>query len=113
MRRKRTLVDPRTAQALKRLEVDARRRQMLERNAELRKDRHNARALPDHSGHIAFALPEADYWYWTFVYPDLACPDPIIARRAWEKFLNTDEGRGYKLNPHEGKRIPVHRILVR
>lgn len=92
---------------------DPRRRRMLELNAELRKDRRNARALPDQSGHVAFAMPEMDYWYWTFTYPELAAADPVIARKAWEWFLNTPQGEKYKLNPHEGKRIPVHRILVR
>lgn len=88
------------------------RRALLERNQELRKHRQPF-ALPDHSGHVAFEMPSLDYWYWTWKYPELAASDPIVARKAWNRFLNTPEGEKYKINPTEGRRAPVDRIIVR
>lgn len=85
---------------------------ILDLNAELRKTR-CTRATPDESGHVAFSMPEADYWLWTQKYPDLAAPDSEIARRAWTKFLRSDEGRPYCINPTEGKRMPTDGIIVR
>lgn len=86
-------------------------------NAELRKER-NSFALPDHSGHVAFQMDAMAYWYWVHKIPDLGCSDAQIARRAWIKFLNTDAGAKYKVNPLEGKRLRAdarrdHRIIVR
>lgn len=86
-------------------------------NAELRKER-NAFALPDHSGHVAFQMDAAHYWYWVHKIPDLGCSDAQISRRAWIKFLNTEHGARYKVNPTEGKRLANdarrdHRIIVR
>lgn len=85
---------------------------VLNLNAELRKDRRPF-ALPDHSGHIAFQMSTLEYFYWTMRRPDLAAHDPQIARQAWMKFLNSDDGRRYKVNPTEGKRMPVHGIIRR
>lgn len=70
-------------------------------------------ALPDHSGHVAFVMGAVDYTWWTFKYPELGASDPQIARRAWLKFLNTDEGAKYKVNRTEGKRMPTNGIIVR
>jgi hypothetical protein len=81
-------------------------------NEALRKERHTF-ALPDHSGYVAFQMDAYSYWYWTHVIPDLGVSDAQIARRAWIKFLNTDAGARYKVNPTEGKRMPVDRIIVR
>lgn len=88
------------------------RKQVCELNEELRKTRRSM-ALPDESGHVAFQIDAASYWRWTLVYPELGASDPVIARRAWLKFLNTDEGRPYKVNPTEGRRMPTHGIIVR
>jgi len=88
---------------------------VLALNEELRKERHNM-ALPDHSGHAIFFMPVYHYWYWVKQIPDLGCSDSQISRRAWIKFLNTDAGSKYKLNPREGKRMPTdstNRIIVR
>lgn len=81
-------------------------------NQELRKDR-RSHALPDQSGHAAFQMPAEDYWWWTVKYPELAASDPEIARNAWTKFLNSDEGKKYKINPHEGvKGAPFTRGVI-
>lgn len=69
--------------------------------------------LPDHSGHVMFIMSAVDYTWWTAKYPELAASDPQIARRAWIKFLNSDDGAKYKVNRTEGKRMPVDRVIVR
>jgi len=74
-------------------------------NEELRKERSNM-ALPDHSGHVAFQMDAYAYWYWTTKIPDLGCSDAQISRRAWLKFLNTEAGARYKVNPTEGRKLP-------
>lgn len=79
------------------------RKTVLALNAELRKKRRTF-ALPDHSGHIAFQMAALDYWAWVHKYPELGASDPTVARKAWMKFLNSDEGAQYKVNPTEGKR---------
>lgn len=81
-------------------------------NAELRKERRTF-ALPDHSGHVAFQVDTFNYWRLVHKYPDLGAADPTIARRAWLKFLNTEEGAPYKVNRTEGRRMPTHRIIVK
>jgi hypothetical protein len=58
-------------------------------------------------------MPPVDYVWFTNKYPELAASDPQIARRAWLKFLNTDEGAKYKVNRTEGKRAPVDGVIVR
>lgn len=83
----------------------ANRARCLAFNEELRKDR-KPFALPDSSGHVAFQMPELDYWYWVYRNPDLGASDAVIAKKAWEKFLRTDEGRPYLINPNEGKKMP-------
>jgi hypothetical protein len=85
---------------------------VLALNEELRKDRRPF-ALPDHSGHVAFQMSTLEYFYWTMRIPDLAASDAQIARNAWVKFLNTDAGRRYKVNPTEGKRMPTDGVIVR
>jgi hypothetical protein len=85
------------------------RKLVLAINEALRKDRRTF-ALPDHSGHVFFQCPVLDYYAWTKKYPELGASDPQIARRAWLKFLNTDEGAQYKINPYDGRkryRVPL------
>ncbi len=84
----------------------------LQFNEQQRKQRRTF-ATPDHSGHVAFNMPQMDFWWWTSVKPELAAADPDIAKRAWLKFLNSDEGAKYKVNPKEGKRAAVDRVIVR
>jgi hypothetical protein len=106
------------------------RRKVLALNAELRKLRPTG-ALPDHSGHAAFFIPEEDFWRLVkgevvkidhvaqkaYVrrpqYPELLNADPVIARRELERLLR--EHPEYRINPHEGKRgAPFHRgVIVR
>ena len=54
-----------------------------------------------------------EYFYWTMRRPDLAASDPQIARNAWIKFLNSDDGRKFKVNPTEGKRMPTDGIIIK
>lgn len=84
---------------------------LLKLNEELRKERYTF-ATPDESGHVAFQCPTHHYWYWVNKYPELGAADPVIARRAWLKFLNTDEGARYKVNPREGKRDPLNDGII-
>lgn len=81
--------------------------------AEQQRKQRRTHALPDHSGRMAFVMPQMDFWWFTQKYPELAASDPQIARNAWKKFLNSEEGSKYKLNPKEGKRAPVDRVIVR
>ena len=81
-------------------------------NEELRKERRPF-ALPDQSGHVQFQMDAKAYMYWTMRYPELAAHDAQIARNAWRKFLNSDEGARYKVNPAEGKRMPTDGIIIR
>jgi len=85
---------------------------VLALNEELRKDRHPF-ALPDQSGHVAFQVPTLDYIAWTQKYPELGSSDPQIAKNAWRKFLNTEEGAQYKINSHEGKRARVTGVIIK
>ena len=80
-------------------------RAILRLNAELRKERRTM-ALPDQSGRMLFSMPERAYWYWVRRYPELGASDPDVARRAWQKFLRSDEGRPFLVNSREGKREP-------
>lgn len=92
---------------------DPDRRACLAYNEEARKERRTF-AVPDNSGHVAFNCPEMDYWYHTtFTDPELGASDPVIARNAWRKFLRTEIGRKYLLNPTEGKRMPATGIIIR
>jgi len=94
------------------------RERCLAFNEELRKDRQPF-ALPDHSGHVAFMMDELDYWYHVkFTDPELGASDPAVCKPAWRKFLRSEVGRKYLINPHEGKATPLdarvaHRIIVR
>lgn len=85
---------------------------VLALNEELRKDRRPF-ALPDQSGHVAWQMSTLEYFYWTMRIPDLGAHDPQIARNAWIKFLNTEQGARYKVNRMEGRRTPDTRIIVR
>lgn len=86
---------------------------VLALNERLRKDANNARALPDQSGHVAFQMSSADYFYWTLRYPDLAASDAQIARNAWRKFLASDDGRKYTVNPHEARKTRRTGVIIR
>jgi hypothetical protein len=88
------------------------RREILEFNAELRKHR-RAFGLPDSSGHVAFMVPTLDYIAWCEKIPELGAADPQIARLAWMKFLNSEEGSKYKINPSEGKKARRTGIIVK
>ncbi len=90
----------------------ASRKQVLALNAELRKERRPF-ALPDGSGHMAFQVPAHTYWILVAKYPELGASDPDIARRAWYKFLNTEEGAVYKVNTHEGRTARRTGIIVK
>lgn len=86
-------------------------------NEELRKER-GTFALPDQSGHVAFQMDAASYWFWVWKIPELGASDPDVAKPAWRKFLNSEIGSRYKVNPREGKRLSGdarrdHRIIVR
>lgn len=97
-------------------------------NAELRKERPTG-ALPDDSGHVAFFIPEEDFWRLTkgelvridwatgkaYVkkpdYPDVLDADPGVARRALARLLRAHPE--YCINPNEGKRgAPFKRGVV-
>lgn len=86
---------------------------VLALNQELRKDGNNARALPDQSGHVAFQMSAADYMYWTLRYPDLAASDSQIARQAWAKFLRSDDGRKYTINPNEARKTRRTGVIIK
>lgn len=90
----------------------ASRKAVLGLNEELRKERRPF-ALPDHSGHVAFQMPTLDYYAWVMKYPELGASDPQIARNAWRKFLNSDDGAKYKINPLEGRRARATGIIIR
>jgi hypothetical protein len=85
----------------------------LELAAELRKDR-RTNALPDDSGHLGFIMPEADFYFWVWRYPELASHDAETNKRAWLKFLASDEGRKYCVNPRDFRPAPLRRgVIVR
>jgi hypothetical protein len=89
------------------------RRLLLERNAEHRKTPRTFAAPDKDSGHLSFRVPAVDYWHLVRVNPDLGATDPVIAGLAWRKFLNTEQGEKYKINPHEGKRgAPFKRGVI-
>ncbi len=94
------------------IQVVKERELVLALNQELRKERRPF-ALPDHSGHVAFQIHSDDYWFWVTVYPELGASDPVVARKAWLWFLNTEKGAKYKVNPTEGKKMPVNGIIIR
>jgi hypothetical protein len=58
-------------------------------------------------------MSTVEYFYWTMRNPDLRASDPQIARQAWMKFLNSDDGQKYKINPREGRRMPSDGIIIR
>lgn len=89
------------------------RLEILNLNAELRK-RRGTNALPDQSGYVQFSMHELDYWAAVMRNPDLRLGDGEQRRRAWARFLNSEEGAKFKINPHEGKKTPTHHgIIVR
>ncbi len=92
---------------------DPTRRAVLELNAELRKVRGTFAAPDQDSGHLAFLIPRLDYYFFTSKYPDLAASDPLIAGRAWCRFLNTDEGAKYKVNPTEGRTARRTGVIIK
>lgn len=93
-------------------ESQAKRKQLLAFNQELRKEA-APMALPDNSGYLQFFMPELDYYFWIHKNPDLRAPDSEIRKRAWTKFLRSDDGRKYTVNPNEGRQLPNHGIIVR
>jgi hypothetical protein len=89
----------------------AERDQILRHNQELRKER-RTNALPDHSGRVQFSMHETDYWAAVLKNPDLVRGDGQQRLKAWQKFLNSEEGAKFKVNPHEGKRTPTHKGII-
>lgn len=75
-------------------------------------------ALPDDSGHVAYQIPEMDFWFHCrrpgdpegHGY-DLMCPDSDIARKEFLRLIK--DHPEYKVNRHEGRRRAVDRIIVR
>jgi hypothetical protein len=59
-------------------------------------------------------MPEIDYWRWILKYPELRLGDSDQRKRAWQRFLRTEEGRPYVINAYEGRKSPTHHgVLVR
>lgn len=100
-------------------------------NHELQKHRALG-ALPDHSGHVAFQIPEADYNRLAYgellridvaagkayvrkpQYPGLASSDRDVAKRELLRLLK--DHPEYKINPNEGKKGLANRtrgVIVR
>jgi hypothetical protein len=96
---------------------------------ELRKERVTG-ALPDDSGHVAFFIPEEDFWRHAIgevvhvdrilqtmhvrrgKYPGLISPDRDEARREIMRLLR--DYPEYKINPHEGRRgMPLRGVVVK
>lgn len=80
-------------------------RSVLELAAELRKER-RTNAVPDDSGHVGFIMSEAQFYYWLWRYPELASHDAETNKRAWKRFLASDEGRPFCVNPRDFRRAP-------
>jgi hypothetical protein len=91
----------------------AERRRILELNRRARNER-RTNALPDQSGRVQWSMHETDYWAAVKANPDLVKGDGQQRLKAWQKFLNSEHGAKFKLNPYEGKRSPTHKgIIVR
>lgn len=89
------------------------RRRILEFNERMRRER-STNALPDQSGRVQFSMHETDYWAAVMKNPDLRLGDGKQRLKAWQKFLNSEEGSKYKINPREGKRVATPKgIIVR
>jgi hypothetical protein len=90
----------------------AERAKLLAFNEQLRKEQ-KPFALPGGDGYLQFFMPELDYYYWIWRNPDLRAGDPEIRKKAWSKFLRSDDGRKYTVNPNEGRKLPNSGIIVR
>jgi hypothetical protein len=89
------------------------RKRILEFNEAKRRER-STNALPDQSGRIQFSMHETDYWAAVYRFPELRLGDGEQRRKAWQKFLNSEEGAKFKINPREGKHVKTPRgIIVR
>lgn len=89
----------------------AARQRILAFNERMRRER-KTNALPDQSGRVQFSMPELDYWAAVLKHPELRLGDGQQRHRAWQKFLNSEEGSKYKINPYEGKRSPTHKGII-
>ena len=109
------------------------RRSVLELNAELRKDRRTFAAPDGDSGHMAFFIPEEDFYRHAFgeilhidaaglayirrgKYPALVSADPHEQVKEMRRLLA--DHPEYRINPREGKRVSgdartEHRIIVK
>lgn len=91
----------------------AERKRILEFNERKRRER-STDALPDQSGRVQFSMHETDYWAAVYRFPELRLGDGEQRMKAWRKFLNSEEGAKFKINPREGKRSVTPRgIIVR
>lgn len=57
-------------------------------------------------------MHETDYWAAVMRNPDLVRGDGQQRHKAWQKFLNSDEGAKYKLNSREGKRVATPKGII-
>lgn len=109
------------------------RSRLLSFNAELRKERRTFQAPDVDGGHMAFFIPEEDFYRHAFgeilhidaagfahirraKYPALASADPHEQLKEMRRLLA--DFPEYRINPREGKRVAndartAHRIIVR
>jgi hypothetical protein len=87
------------------------RRRILEFNERKRRER-STNALPDQSGRVQWSMHSTDYWASVLRYPELRLGDGQQRHKAWQKFLNTEEGAKFKINPHEGKRVATPKGII-
>jgi len=89
----------------------ARREQILELNKRAQAERRVHRT-PGNDGYLQFRMEEREYYFFIWKYPELRLGDAEQRNRAWKKFLNTEEGRPYRVNPYEGRRSPTHKGIL-
>lgn len=104
------------------------RRSLLEDNAQLRKERRTFQAPDVDSGHLAFRIPEGDFFKHAFGeilgfdakghahirrarFPDLVAADPHEQLKEMRRLLAAHPE--YKINATEGRRMPVDGVIVR
>lgn len=104
------------------------RRALLEDNEQLRKERRTFQAPDGDSGHLAFRIPESDFYRHAFGeivtidaagmahirrarYPDLVAADPAAQLAELRRLLR--DHPEYKINPTEGRRMPVDGVIVK
>ena len=54
-------------------------------------------------GRMALDIPTDHYEVLKLIYPDLACPDAQIKKKAWQAFCISDESLPYKPNIKQRK----------